>query len=136
MPSKRVTAEEKFELASKYQSLANAAWQYVKENYDTLSAKERSDLLSSQTTLSNHATDLVTQGLTVLVDESKATLAAMQGVISDAEKVLKDIKTAKAALGLVAQVIGLAGSLATGNAELAYQAFVAVQTSVDKLKTV
>ena len=111
-----LAAKQALQLARQFRLAAVAVGDRVLAEWDAIPKKDRAQLQSLEVTLFNLATDLTTQAVGIALDDGKIALASLDSATESAREALQHIVDAKAMIGIVTALIGLAATIPTGNA--------------------
>lgn len=117
MSTLTLTADDLLFLAGEFRRAASAVGDYLydKENHTGIDTSERIRLQALERTLVNISADLNTESMARLIENSEQTVVDLKAVTAQARTALSKIDNAKAAIGVVAALIGFGAALASGS---------------------
>lgn len=111
----KTTREQAKDLAQVFRELSNELGDYRFENWGMLTASQRQQIENTEWTLLNHSSDFITTAVGIGLDDVTKDLAAISAATASAKKVIKTINSVKSILAISADLLVLAGAVASQN---------------------
>ena len=128
MPSSTMTDQQALALAKGFRAASGAVGDALYQHWDALPAQERASLQTLEIALLNIASDLSTQAVGLILDDSRASLVALNAVTADARAVLARLDDVAQLFTIATGLVALASAIPAGHVD-------DIVLSLEKLRT-
>ena len=112
-----LTSEQVSSIADSLKNIATAIGDYYMDKYDSLSLLQRTTLKNNQDKLLQQADSLYTESATLVLNDVRTSLTAINSVTDEIHRSYKDLQDIQKAIDIAASVLNLGSAILSKNPE-------------------